>query len=294
MKTVLKIVAVIVLVCLALVLFYFPSYLFSGAKITPTENRGDEITIMSTNVRYYTPLDLFKKSWFYRADLISEDVNSVKPDIIGYQEATFIHYGYLEDKMEGYESVMAYRDDFILSEGCPIFWRADRFEKIDGGSFWLSETPEVMSKDWGSEHYRICVYVVLRDRITDKEFAVFNTHLDSKSEDARINGIQVVLNKIAEFGDIPAYLMGDLNAKENSETIESTKEHFDDAMRISPITEETNTYHNWGTGDKAKRIDYILISKGDASVSEYHVVDNCHDGVYSSDHASIYIKTTLK
>ena len=151
-----------------------------------------------------------------------------------------------------------------------------------------------MSKDWGSEHYRICVYVILRDRITDKEFAIFNTHLDSKSQDARINGIQVVLDKIAEFGDIPAYLMGDLNAKENSETIESTKEYFDDAMRISPITEETATFHGWGDPERSKRIDYILISKGDASVSEYHVVDNCHDGVYSSDHASIYIKTTLK
>ena len=151
-----------------------------------------------------------------------------------------------------------------------------------------------MSKDWGSEHYRICVYVILRDLKTGKEFAVFNTHLDHTSDLARINGIKVVLDKISEFGDIPAYLMGDLNAKEDSETILSTKESFDDAKVISPITEDTATFHGWGDPEKEKRIDYIMISKGDAEVYEYHVVNNLHDGAYSSDHASIYIKTSIK
>lgn len=294
LKILISLILAAVLTFLFMVTFYLPKYLSSDAKVTAGPLEGDEMTIMSTNVRYIAYDDFFKRAWFYRADLIAEDIDSVKPDIIGFQEATPVHYSYLKKIMEGYDNEMAYRDEFVLSEGCPIFWRTDRFEKIDSGSFWLSETPEVMSKDWGSEHYRICVYVILRDLNTGKEFAVFNTHLDHTSDEARINGIQVVLDKIGEFGDLPAYLMGDLNAKENSKTIQSTKESFDDAMRISPVTEETPTYHNWGNAEKAKRIDYIMISKGDATVSEYHVVDNCHEGLYSSDHASIYIKTTLK
>jgi len=252
------------------------------------------MTIMSTNVRCLSPGDLFEKSWFYRADLIADDIESVKPDIIGLQEATFVHYNYFQKIMSGYDSEMAYRDDFVLSEGCPIFWRSDRFEKIDSGSFWLSETPEVMSKDWGSEHYRICVYVILKDLESGSEFAVFNTHLDHTSDLARINGIAVVLDKISEFGNIPSYLMGDMNAKENSKTIQSTKDSFDDAKLISPITEDSATYHGWGEAADPRRIDYILISKGDAEVYEYHVVNNLHGDAYSSDHASIYIKTKLK
>ena len=196
--------------------------------------------------------------------------------------------------MEGYDSVMAYRDDFVLSEGCPIFWRTDRFEKIDGGSFWLSETPEVMSKDWGSSHYRICVYVILRDKVTNKEFAIFNTHLDHVSDEARINGIKVVLDKISELGDLPSYLMGDMNATDDTETILSTKNDFDDAKVISPVTEDTRTFHGWGDPEENERIEYVLISKDDAVVYEYHVLDNCYDGVYSSDHSSIYIKTKIK
>ena len=245
------------------------------------------------NVRCIAPEDLLQKSWFYRAELIRSEIDAVNPDIIGFQESTFVHYAYLQKIMVGYESENAYRDNFVLSEGCPIFWRADKFEKVDSGAFWLSETPEVMSKDWGSEHYRICVYVVLKEISSGKEFAVFNTHLDHTSNEARINGIQVVLDKIKEFGELPAYLMGDMNANEDSKTMEYAYESFDDSKLISPITDDSNTYHGWGKAEDPRRIDYILISKGDACVLEYHVVDNNHGGIYASDHSPIYIKTRL-
>ena len=293
LKNTLKVLAALLAVILVVLFLYVPRYLIVRRDVTPAERNDEEMIIMSTNVRFYNPLDFFKKSWFYRADLISQDIDSVKPDIIGFQEATFIHYDYLKDVMEGYDSEMAYRDDFILSEGCPIFWRTDRFEKVDSGSFWLSETPDVMSKDWGSSHYRICVYVILRDKVTLKEFAVFNTHLDNVSDEARINGIGVVLDKISEFGDLPSFLMGDMNATDDTETILSTKNSFDDAKVISPITEDTRTFHGWGDPEEQDRIDYILISRGDAEVYEYRVVNNLHDGVYSSDHSSIYIKTKI-
>lgn len=293
MKTVLKILLVLILVYAILLFAFVPRYLISEPKVELREDDGSTI-IMSTNLRYIAPTDFLKRSWFYRSELIASDINSVRPDIIGFQEATFVHYAFLQDFFVGYGSENAYRDKSLLSEGCPIFYRTDKFERVDSGHFWLSETPEVMSKDWGSEHYRICVYVILKEISTGKEFVVFNTHLDSKSADARVNGIQVVINKIAEFGNIPAYLMGDLNAKENSDTIEFTKESFNDAMRTAPITEDTVTYHNWGNAEESKRIDYIMTSKTGIDILEYHVVDNCHDGVYSSDHASIYIKTKLQ
>ncbi|MBE6699247.1 MAG: endonuclease/exonuclease/phosphatase family protein [Ruminococcaceae bacterium] len=296
-KMSLKIALISVLVLVALILgtlfFYLPRYLTKDVIVNPTAKEGEELTIMSTNVRCYSPTDFLKKSWFYRAELIATDIASVMPDVICFQEMNAIHYAYLQDVMQGYSSLMTYRDKSLMKEGCSIFYRTDRFEEIESGHFWLSETPDVMSKDWGSAHYRICVYVCLKDLNTGKEFIVFNTHLDHKSEEARIKGIEVVLDKIAELDGRPAYLIGDLNAQENSKTIKSTHENFDDAQKIASITENTATYHNWGDSSYAKRIDYILISTGDATVSEYHVVDNCYSGVYSSDHSSIYIKTKI-
>lgn len=294
MKKIFIALAISVAIYMLPLVAFLPKYLISDEKVEIDNEQSDSITIMSANVRYISPTDFLQKTWFYRAGLMIEDINSVKPDIIGFQEATFVHYNYLQKKMPDYDSEMAYRDEFVLSEGCPIFYRTDKFEKIDSGSFWLSNTPEVMSKDWGSEHYRICIYVILRDLNTGEKFAVFNTHLDHTSDEARINGIQVVLDKISEFGDIPSYLMGDMNATYKSKTIRTALESFDDARLIAPISEDTHTYHAWGNSKNYRIIDYILISKDDAEVYEYHVLDNKHGNAYSSDHNSIYIKTRLK
>ena len=293
-KSIMFVLLALIAVFLIIQFFYLPKYLFEETKVDLNTDESDEMTIMSTNVRCYAPDDLFQRSWFYRAHLIVEDINTVKPDIIGFQEVTWMHYDYLVKSMPGYLNEIAYRDDFILSEGCPIFYREDKYEKIDSGSFWLSETPDIMSKDWGAAHYRICTYIILKDKSNGKEFVVFNTHLDHVSDEARINGIKVVLDKIAEFGNIPAFLMGDLNAQPDTPTILSTQDSFDDAHEIALEADHGATYHKWGQKPYAERIDYIMISKGTSIVSEYRILNNNHNGVYSSDHSSIYIKVKLK
>lgn len=297
-KKIFKILRISMLSLLALVLvvefFYLPHYWIKKAEIPTAESTGEELTIMSANVRCYSPTDFFQKSWFYRADLLMSDIASVLPDVICFQEVQGLHYNYLKSSMLGYESIMAFRDNSIIQEGCAIFYRSDRFEKIEEGYFWLSETPDVMSKDWDSAHYRVCVYACLKDLNTGKEFIVFNTHLDHKSEEARIKGIEVVLDKIAALEGRPAFLLGDMNAHENSKTIQSTKQNFDDALKIAATATGTDyTYNNWGQPEAGDRIDYILIGKGTATVNEYHVVNNSHNGIYSSDHCPIYIKTKI-
>ena len=291
-----SLVLLVIVAALVVELWYLPRFLMSDARVELSTEESDEITIMSTNVRCYSPDDLFEKSWFYRADLIIADVNNVKPDIIGFQEVSPLHYGYLQRAMPDYDSEIMYRDNWILSEGCPIFYRTDKYEKLDSGSFWLSETPDVMSKGWGAAHYRVATYMILKDKATGREFVVFNTHLDHVSEEARINGIQVVLDKIAEFGGLPAFLMGDLNAHPDEETILFTHESFDDAHIIAKEKDEGATFQKWGTrlsDGNDKRIDYIMISKGAATVSEYRILNNCYNGIWSSDHSSIYIKAKL-
>ena len=297
-KKILKAACLFLLVAIAAVLivelWYLPHYWINRKKISTNNNSGEEITLMSCNVRCFSPTDLFKKSWFYRANLIATTISEVQPDIIGFQEVTWMHYGYLKNIMPGYDSVIDYRDNFILSEGCPIFYRADKFELVDKGSFWLSETPEVMSKDWGSACYRVCSYTILRQKSNQKTFVVFNTHLDHVSDQARINGINVVLDKIQQFDDVPAFLMGDFNARPNSKTLQAVTPYFDDAQVVAPLTQESCTYQNWGAKLDDVRIDYIVASKGKTQISKYAVCTNVYDGVYPSDHFPIYIKATIK
>lgn len=285
---------ILVIILGALVVFgwYYPHYLFSKEKVEVKPD-ADTICIMSYNVRCLTPLDLFEKSWFYRADLIIDDIEEQKPGIIGFQEATKWQYGYLVDCLKGYDSVITYRDNAFNSEGCPIFYNTELYTLIDKGSFWLSETPEEMSKDWGSACYRICSYVILKENASGKDFVVFNTHLDHVSDEARIKGIDVVLDKIAQFGGLPAVIMGDFNAMEGSVTYNSVTENFLDAKYQTENTSDDPTYQNWGNPDSFRRIDFFMISKTGITVESYDVLTELHDGVHSSDHNSIVLRMTL-
>lgn len=298
MKKVLKIIGLIlvlgIVAFLAIEGLYVPRYFIHKEPIEAKSKEGDNITVMSSNVRCFALDDLFHKSWFYRAELIRNNLSEVSPDIVGFQEVTWLHYDYLKDILPGYDSVINYRDDTLMSESCPIFYRSDRFELIDKGSFWLSETPEVMSKDWGAACYRICSYVILKEKTEGKEIVVFNTHLDHVSDEARVNGIAVVLDKIKEFGGKPAILMGDLNAEPDSETYNSAVQNFDDAQIIAPDTMDSATYQAWGSKLDEPRIDYFMVSKIGITVNKYEVLRNTYDGTYPSDHFPIYIHISLQ
>ncbi len=283
---------VLVAAASAVIFWHYPHY---AAQKAPIETAQQEnIRLMSCNLRCLTPLDLGKKSWYWRADLILEDIEEQSPGIIGFQEATQWQYNYLADTMPQYDSVITYRDDTIASEGCPIFYQTERYTLVDKGSFWLSETPEEMSKDWGSACYRICSYVILTDNSTGRDFVVFNTHLDHVSDEARIKGIEVVLSKIEQFGSLPAVIMGDLNAEEGSETYVSVTGNFIDARYEAAETMADGTYQNWGQLAEPRRIDYFMVSPEGFDILSYAVLDNVHDGVYASDHCPIVLDVTME
>ena len=272
--------------------FYYPSYRENKEVAEIEIENTDEITMMSCNLRCLTPIDFGKKSWFYRAELVMEGIENNAPGIIGFQEATKWQYQYLVDCLEGYDSVITYRDNSVIAEGCPIFYNTALYSLVDKGSFWLSETPEEMSKDWGSACYRICSYIILTENATDKQFGVFNTHLDHVSDEARIKGVAVILDKIKQFGSYPSVIMGDFNAEEGSETYISVTKDFLDARYETEKSDFSKTYQDWGkTG---KQLDYFMISKTGFEVVEYDVVTELYDGVYSADHFPIVLKSKLK
>ncbi len=302
MKTFLKILAVffclilcIVLVFGALDLAYYPKYEKNRKTVDiSAAEKTDEITVMSCNVRTWSPTDVLKKSWFYRAALVDKNIAYVMPDIIGFQEVTPMHYSYLTDTLKGYDNVIEYRDNSALHEACPVFYSTTRFELKDKGSFWLSETPEVMSKDWGAACYRICSYVILKEKDTGKELVVFNTHLDHISDEARIKGINVVLEKIKQFGGLPSIIMGDFNADESSETYAAATGLFLDAKYQTENTMKGATYQCWGKKLSDENIDYFMISKEGIRVNKYRIIDTTYDDVYPSDHFPIMMSIELE
>lgn len=292
---VLGVVAAIAVIVCAVEFLYYPRYRQTEKSVEISQSQNaNEIRVMSSNLRCFSPTDFFKKSWFYRAPLIVENVKKEKPDIIGFQECTKMHYSYLCTTLSQYDSILTFRDESAFSEGCPIFYRKDRFELVEKDSFWLSETPEKMSKDWGAACYRICSYVILKDKETKEKFVVFNTHLDHVSDEARIKGIEVVLEKIKQFGSLPSMIMGDFNAEEDSKTYKSATKSFFDSKYQTENTMKSCTYQNFGKELDRNCIDYLMISKTGFKVNSYKVVTDTYDGVYPSDHFPLSVSLSLE
>lgn len=268
--------------------FYYPHYRKNRTQLDVASPAEGEIRVMSCNVRCINPLDFGKKNWFYRADLLLKGIENYYPAIIGFQEVTKWQYNFLTSSLPQYDSVITYRDKAFNSEGCPVFYRTDLYNLVDKGSFWLSETPEEMSKDWGAACYRICSYTILEDKVSSKQFVVFNTHLDHVSDEARIKGIGVVLDKIRQFGSLPCVIMGDFNCREDSETYASATSSFLDAKYQTDDAVIGATYQNWGTVLGGENIDYFMISRTGFAVKQYRVVSDIYDGVCASDHFQIF------
>ena len=251
------------------------------------------ITVVSSNIRCKCSVDKKEKNWFYRGPLLIQTLIDANADIIGMQEVKKEPFRLITGALHGYGSVIEYREKGRDPEACPILYNLSKFDAERKGSFWLSETPDRISKDWGAACYRICSYVVLIKKDDGKKLAVFNTHLDHVSEEARIKGIRLILKKLEEFGGMPCVIMGDFNTCENSETYKAAAEVFDDAKYRAKDSDSGATYQGWGESLDGENIDYFFISKEGIDVLDYKVIRTVYDGVYPSDHFPIKLKINL-
>lgn len=176
-----------------------------------------------------------------------------------------------------------------------IAYRTDRFDAKKTGMYWLSETPEVMSKGWDAAMYRICVYADLQEKKTGKTISFYDTHLDHVGEQARINGMLLMSNKIKETAPDCAFVVGDMNDYDDSAMYENALESgLVDSLKVAETKYEGKgfTYQGYGKSTDARRIDFCFLSPS-ITVQEYRVKETTYSGVYPSDHYPIIVRTLL-
>lgn len=135
-------------------------------------------------------------AWVNKKDYSLSQIQFFEPDILGLQEVT---PGQLTDVaafLQNYTFVGIGRDKNSQGESSNTFIKRDRFKIKDIGSFWLSKTPDRVSKGWDAAINRACTFVLLSEKTKKKTFWVFKTHLDHIGELDRTNGILLILQKI--------------------------------------------------------------------------------------------------
>lgn len=141
-----------------------------------------------------------------------------RPATLGVQECTPFWRERLDDALPHLTRVQSphpSRDGFKNF----LYYDAEQVTLLEQGMFWLSRTPGVASKDFGSRYFISCGWGLFETHEGVRYFHM-NTHLDYTSEDTRLAECGVLLphaRVLAERG-YPIFLTGDFNAPPDSPT----------------------------------------------------------------------------
>ena len=116
------------------------------------------LTVASYNLRNANGSDSARgNGWGQRYPVIAQIVQYHDFDIFGTQECFLHQLKDMKEALPGYDYIGVGRDDGKdKGEHSAIFYRTDKFDIVEKGDFWLSETPDVPSKGWDAVLPRIC------------------------------------------------------------------------------------------------------------------------------------------
>ena len=208
--------------------------------------------------------------WSVRRDRVADYIKTNRIDIVGMQEVLHAQLEDLLARLPEYDYVGVGRTDGqTKGEYSPVFFLKEKFEVLEKGNFWLSETPEVPgSVGWDAALERIASYAKLRDKATGKVFMAVNTHFDHVGVKARRESAKLIMRKIQQIvGTRPAVVTGDFNVTEDDEAYKTMTTSqivkFNDAYHMTPNhTGTTYTWHEFChiSPLQCEKIDFIFIT----------------------------------
>ncbi|MCB1151438.1 endonuclease/exonuclease/phosphatase family protein [bacterium] len=243
------------------------------AAVTPARAAapGCPTQVLSFNIRYGAADD-GPDSWSRRRYQVRLAMRDADADLIGLQECLPFQADELAAAFGGYLQVGAGRDDGDRAgEMCAVMVRGIRYEILDSGHAWLSETPERPGPPaWDAACTRMLTWVLLHDRFCEPDTFVFaNTHLDHVGAEARAKAARVILDVLAEVArGRPVLLTGDFNAPAGDS--KPWRILTDPARAAVPLRDawlaadrrdlpsDQGTFHGFGGTPTRGRIDWIL------------------------------------
>jgi endonuclease/exonuclease/phosphatase family metal-dependent hydrolase len=260
---------------------------------TPTSQPvSPAMRVTCFNLRLNVPFD-GANAWPFRKAMVVDHLRRMDSDVVGTQEMLEGMRADLAEALPGYTFVGVARDDGkTKGEYCGLFIKSARFDVVRSGTFWLSQTPDVVgSVGWDAALTRICTWAVVCDRLNaNAEVALFNAHFDHRGEQARTESARLLLSKVNEMA-LPAIVMGDLNSIESTaavKTLVAGEDALVDTYRsLHPVVQpDEATFHGFSGKPAGDRIDYIFVrgfATASASIDRFHL-----EGRYPSDHFPIH------
>lgn len=261
-----------------------------------------EVPVMSFNIRYGTANDGANR-WENRREMVFDVIRKHNPDVVGLQEALGYQIDEIRKALPQYAKIGVGRDDGkTKGEYCAILYRSDKFEVRQGGTFWLSDTPEVPgSITWGNACTRICTWARLAEKKSRRAFYHYNLHLDHISQPSREKSMILLTERIgSRKHPDPFVVTGDFNAGENNPAIlflkgKTTLAGKGRAESANPVpmvdtfrvlhrdAAKVGTFNGFRGTDTGEKIDFVLMPP-EVKVLDAQILHDNVEGRYPSDH----------
>ncbi|MHA1719050.1 MAG: endonuclease/exonuclease/phosphatase family protein [Promethearchaeota archaeon] len=311
-KTLNKICAIALIIPVVSSGLFFP-VIFIKNHTVPTSNATGtlSIDIMTYNLRNAGSIEKNSEDfWSKRKAYLTDYIESFDLDIFGVQEAYLKQLNFIQKNLQNrnYKYAGVGRDEGTFGgEIEAIFYDTAKFDYIDGDTFWLSDTPQIPSKNWDKSNYRSCTWVRFEDKSTHIQFFVFNTHFSTKNCTAvpcvQQKSAALINEKIAQLTkDLPTILMGDFNMENTSLAFSYLEEYGDKPLHDSlkefnngtvPFDYTTNEFRPLSPELEKKRIDYIFLSSSIVAENVQIPKDTYRNDRTYSDHYPVLATITI-
>ena len=268
-----------------------------------TKSKDIPIRFANYNMRELMAVDTADRAFYNRLPVIVKRITDYDFDIIGTQEVTYeMRSALFEVLGDTYAIFGSGRKNYANGEGTPIMYKRDRFDLLEKGNFWLSETPDVPgSVSWDCSQERLATWGKFLDKKTGKKFIYINTHFDHRGPISRTKAAELLLEKARELGGgLPTFFSGDLNTTISSNEIavlfdnDIVKDSY--SASITEPTGRVSSYYgfDFDRPDGGSRIDYIFVPKN-AKVHSYSCIDDdFRYRQYSSDHCPLLVVVSIE
>lgn len=252
--------------------------------------------VVSFNIRCdYNQDD--KNNFLNRKQYILDRIDKEQPDIIGFQEVLPHVQKWLRSELKDYMVVGCGRDKELLNEHMSLALKRESVELYGLSHFWLSKTPQIPGSRYEEQSTcpRLCTEAIIKIERIKTPILVYNTHLDHEGVKARILGLKQILERMKEQKkqkSYPSILMGDFNAKPESEELKLIESYPD--LALQDVSKDLGiTFHDYGKKSSFCKIDYLFISQ-EFQCDFSYLWKECHEGIYLSDHYPVAADIRLK
>ena len=271
-----------------LTVFVLTLLLGACRTVGTAEVASEALEVVSFNLRLNVASD-GENAWPHRRAAAAAMIENA--DLVGVQEALSDMLVDLDAALPQFDRIGTGRSAEGGDEYSAILYRADRFEVLDSGTFWLSETPDVPgSVGWDAALPRIATWGRFRDRRSGVVFSHVNTHFDHRGETARQQSARLLVDWIGARGGEPVLLTGDFNQTPDSEVYRLLTEGMGlhDARLVSatPARGSAATWNDFGRTTPTGPIDFVFVNEL-VTVQRFATWDQTLGAVLGTDDAHL-------